>query len=200
MFGPQAFLSRKLAHCQKRIYDNRLTFMQYQRHDNLFPSRFLHAIDKRVNVFLAKCEIGQFIESILNFDDPIDQVIHSTQFYGILPKCLMPKKKDPPPQSGDHKKDEERKEREKREKERKENAITNPKPWGNWIVNNNEYRKLHKNIQNCPKLNNQQICARWHCLGKCYKDCPRKASHICIEATSMEGQSLENWINSSVNS
>lgn len=201
LFGPMAELSTKLENCHTKVYKNRLTFMQYHAHDPLFPPRFLHAIDKRVNVFLAQCELGVFNPEILNFNEPINQVITSSQFYGILPKCLMPKKNEPKtPGGGDgnKNKDKERKEREKREQERQEKAIKNPQPWGNWIVNNNDYRKLHKNIQNCPKLNGEQICARWHCLGKCYKDCPRKASHLCIECTSPEGAAFEEWIQTSV--
>lgn len=37
-----------------------------------------------------------------------------------------------------------------------------------------------------PELNGEQICCRWHVLGRCYDKCPRSASHVTLKDEARE--------------
>lgn len=188
LFGKTSFLCSSIQDCLQQVKSNRVTFVQYHNQDPLFLSKFLFAIDRRIYNFLVGCECGKFIPNNLLFSATVESITHHSNFSGSLPLSISRKRL-----SNDKDKDKDK------DKQNEGKKIKNPHPVEKWIhPEHHEFTKLHQNQKACPKLNNEMICARYHCKGNCFSDCRRKITHKQIDPNSTEGKAFTKWVEDSL--
>jgi hypothetical protein len=68
----------------------------------------------------------------------------------------------------------------KKTKKTVKNPLWNKSGGPPFCVARNDFVKLFRQQEACPKMFNRTICLKYHVQGECVEDCDRKASHVAL--------------------
>jgi hypothetical protein len=210
--GPLSFGSCALCSLQTLVENSRSTFKAQERLDEEFNSKFLYAIDLRMQTWLKQCKTAavrhEVDDNIINFYPLISEVLFGS-FHINLPPTF--KIKDPAADnttataSATGKKDNSRtfgnKEgrNNKKKKSDDRSVIKNDSPHPKICMLTNEMWAINfasKHLDKCPKWNDTcHCCCRWFLQKYCFSDCKNKESHVKANEVSAENlANMKAWV------
>lgn len=196
-FGAESILRIELNKLLHKVAMYKKQFRDMIALDEWFPSRFLFAVDKRVQIFLTECKVAvsrmDVNDKHLDFSDIIGSILYGN-FNMLLPPTfqMITSADNTTQRPGDDnsKKDATGKKR-KAEKsgdgnEKKEKLVPVKntsqheafvmKPGETWRKN---FKSAHVNLR--PSWNGektQKMCIKYHIEGSCFTTCDRVESHV----------------------
>jgi hypothetical protein len=194
-FGKESICTDRLDQLVLLVGRNKKALRDQIALDEFFPSKFLLAVDRRVQRWLRSCQNATLSRShvndnILDFDNLLEQVLNGS-FHMVLPPSF--KKVDVTPKldaktSGNDEKEPKGDPNNSKKKRKSEdgngNLVRNTAQDEDFVCKAGENWKETYSKQfphDRPffdEANKVKMCARWFIKGDCYDNCSRKASHV----------------------
>ena len=197
-FGAESILRIELNKLLHQVGVYKKQFRDMIALDEWFPCRFLFAIDRRVQIFLAECKVAvtrmDVNDAHLDFKDIIGSILYGN-FTMLLPPTFQRVSSDESSNkqlgSDGSKKDASGGKKRKSDKsdgnnEKKEKLVvvknTNQhelfamKPGETW---KKTFKSAHVNLRpTWDGVNSQKMCIKYHIEGSCFTTCDRIESHV----------------------
>ena len=191
-FGTGSLISDRISSLESAIENHKLSFELQTSNDNSFPTKFLYAIDTKVQRWLLQCKEArardEVNDRIIEFDHLVNMVLDQ-MFHMQLPPCFHVPTDTPEHVAGGPNK-------------RLKISAGHPSPESaprSMVTNNSQFDAFKlkdgedwktfcgASVNDRPMWNDQcRMCARWHIKGNCFSDCPHAASHVPHEKVSTE--------------
>ena len=180
-----SLLSQALIKVHNHIIQNRTTYLSLSFQDKMFISKFLFAVDTRINLWLESCEESQMRDEVdddlINFSEILSQVRVRNFDYKLPPSIRKvaetnkdskesARDRSPPLKKGKYNQDDQTSTR-----------VNNDGKIDNWIHEQDAYDKTIRNsdaLKSRPKLGDTIMCHRFHSKGYCFDNCNNKLSHV----------------------
>lgn len=191
-FGADSIIRNEMKRLLLQVGKYKKQFRDMIALDEWFPSRFLYAVDKRVQLFLTECKLAETRVEVndrhLDFSDIIGSVLYGT-FTMPLPPTFQKITSDDAgtKRSGDNtEKDNGGKKQKsgKNEKNEKKVIVKNTNQHEAFKMREGEtWKKTFKgvHVSSRPTWDGEKtskMCIKWHIHGECFECCDRKESHV----------------------
>ena len=202
-FSKDSVLVSSLSTVYQDICDHQLTFENLAKDDEWFVTKFIFAIDNRIQIWFAQCSQCEqrclVDDSVIDFDE-ITNSVKYRQFNYTLPKVFVhfiePNKKGAS-ETLSHGSNGTKKINWEDEKSSKIKPSEVNEDWLVKRVVYNKFMKSPKYSANVPKLENgKRMCCKWLSNGYCFSDCGRADAHVNIsDMSKQEKDAYSNYIN-----
>ena len=193
-FGKESICTDRLDQLVLLVGRNKKALRDQIALDEFFPSKFLLAVDRRVQRWLRSCQNATVSRShvndnILDFDNLLEQVLNGSFHMALPPSFKKIEVNKPNPTKGDNDgsggSETSTKTRQKRKSEDGNgNLVRNTAQDEDFVCKTGEnwkdtYSKQFPHDRPFfDEANKVKMCARWFIKGDCYDNCSRKASHV----------------------
>ena len=188
-FGPESLLRLELHKLLHTVAKYKKNFRDAIVLDEFFATKFLFAVDRRVQLFLSSCKTEDsryhVNDKFLDFNDIIESILFGT-FQMILPPTF---KKVIADESGTKRESDDTakaggKKQKTGEDKKKSVLVKNDSQHEAFKLKEGEiWKKKFKSafVDNRPTWDGEKtkkMCTRFHILGNCFDNCDRKESHV----------------------
>ena len=191
-FGPDSELVCCLDDAFNFICKNQMIFESQANDDNWFVTKFLYAIDSRIQIWLMDCSI-QFQrkdvnDNVIDFYEICNQVklrTFSINLPEVFIRSIEPTKRKANSSNGNYNHGGTATKKQKGNDDDSSKAVSCPETNKDWLVERKIYNKFLKPLKgkkDIPRLDNgKKMCCKWLSNGYCFSDCVKVDSHVSIE-------------------
>ena len=193
--GKNSYLAMSLSAIDQHISDNLEAYREYIQNDPLFIVSFLHDIHFRLQRFFKSLVLASSVEDIkfeyVNFSDMLLKVdmrnylVQSPTWYKQL---TVKKDKD---SSSQFRKGSDHHQLSDDNSRRKVPEINQNVDSACKLMDGERWGAIFhpKNTENAslPKVNNTDLCLKFHINGRCHSKCARKTTHVTLNNSNLIG-------------
>ena len=177
------------------ICKNQMIFESQASDDSWFVTKFLFAIDSRIQIWLMDCSVQMqrkdVNDNVIDFEEICNQVklrTFSINLPEVFIRSIEPTKRKANVGNGFHNSGETNTKKQKGNNDDSSKAVSCPDTNKDWLVERKIYNKFLKPLKgkkDIPKLDNgKKMCCKWLSNGYCFNDCMKVDAHVGVESMS----------------